>query len=242
MKKVVISGATGKMGSRIRDVVERIDGYEVIAALDSTSDTTVIRQADLLIDSTRLDVSQELVSYAIAHGVDTLVATSGWSEEKIAELSEQVTNKVDVRVAIIPNFALGSVLATWLATMAAKYIPQVEIIEAHHEGKVDAPSGTAVRAAELIAKHRFTDPEIYGEELPSRGQFISGIPVHSLRIPGIVANQKVIFGRVGETLTIEHDTTSPEAYELGIRQAVLALADRESGVVVGLDELLGWGK
>lgn len=235
------------MGQRIVDVVESTEGLELLAGLDSTSDTGIIKDADLLIDSTRFDVSEELVAKAIAHGVDTLIATSGWSEEKVTELRSKVDGKVDVNVVVVPNFALGSVLATWLATMAAQHIPNIEIIESHHNKKVDSPSGTAVRTAELVGASRatvFNPDEIWQTHRDSdaRGLDVAGIPVHSLRLPGIIANQKVVFGRVGETVTIEHDTTSPAAYEYGIREAIFAVKKQTGGVIVGLDNLLGWTK
>lgn len=237
--KIVVTGASGRLGSRIVSVIEETEGLELIGTLGRNDDLAIIKSADLVVDATQVEASAEIVSYSIAHGVNVVVGTSGWTQERINQLNELVEGKLDVGVAIIPNFAIGSVLGTWFATKAATLFDSVEIIEAHHAQKVDSPSGTATRTAELIAAAREGKALETGAPGPGRGTSVSGVPVHSLRLPGVIAKQEIIFGGVGETLSIVHDTTSPDAYRSGIRQAIIATAEL-SGVVVGLDQLLGW--
>ncbi|MGB3414821.1 MAG: 4-hydroxy-tetrahydrodipicolinate reductase, partial [Microbacteriaceae bacterium] len=186
-----------------------------------------------------LEASTEIVSYSIAHGVNVVVGTSGWANDRVLELKNLVEGKLDVGVAIIPNFSLGSVLGTWMATKAAKFYDAVEIVEIHHAQKKDSPSGTATRTAEAIAAAREGKPVQNGVDGPGRGVRVEDIPIHALRLPGVVAKQEIIFAGTGETLSIVHDTISPDAYKRGILQAIQATVQL-SGVVVGLDALLGW--
>jgi 4-hydroxy-tetrahydrodipicolinate reductase len=148
-------------------------------------------------------------------------------------------------VIVVPNFSLGSVLGTALAQFAAPYFDSVEIVEAHHAGKVDSPSGTAVRTAELIVAARAVEGRVDLDapfaDQTARGELIAGVPVHSLRLQGVIARQEVRFGGAGEVLTITHDTHSPDSYRAGIRAALEAIGG-SSGLVVGLDRILGIGR
>lgn len=237
--KVAVVGASGTMGRLISGLVDTTPGFEVVARLDSRSPLSDILAADAVVDVTRPDVSQTVVDYAVAHGRSVLVGTSGWSAERIAQLEQKLVGLPEVGVIIVPNFSLGSVLATQFATMASRFYDSIEIIEAHHAGKVDSPSGTAVRTAELMAAARSElGPALAPHaDQRARGQQVASIPVHSLRMQGVVAKQDVVFGGTGEVLTVSHETIAPTAYEKGILLALRALASHR-GVTVGLDRLI----
>ena len=185
---------------------------------------------------------QGVVEYAVAHGVSVLVGTSGWSNERIASLERTIDGNLAVGVIIVPNFSIGSVLATSFAAMASRFFDSIEIIEAHHASKVDSPSGTAVRTAELMGAARGVLGPVVAPHVDqrARGQQVSSIPIHSLRMQGVVAKQDVIFGGNGEVLTISHDTLAPSAYEAGILLALRAVRTAR-GVTVGLDKLIDLG-
>jgi len=236
--RVAVVGATGKMGTLVRELVEQTDGFEVVAALDSSSPLTEMDDADLVVDVTSPAVSPQVVQHAVERGLKVLVGSSGWSSSRITSLEAQVAQSAS-GVVIIPNFSLGSVLATAFAAMAGRFYDSIEIIEAHRSSKVDSPSGTAVRTAELIQAARAGQGPVEAPHTDqrARGQQVSSIPIHSLRMRGVVAKQDVLFGGTGEVLTISHDTLDPSAYERGI---VIALEAARSavGVTVGLDKLL----
>lgn len=236
--KVAVVGANGRMGSLASRLVEATDGFELVARIGSGGSLDEIVGADAVIDFTVPQVSPTVVRFALDRNVPVLVGTSGWSEDRIAELRSDYAEQAPV--IIVPNFSLGSVLATRLAVTAAQFFDSIEVIEAHHERKIDSPSGTAVRTAELMAEARSdrSPVEAPHSDQVARGELVAGIPVHSLRMRGIHANQQVILGGDGEVLTISHDTLSPAAYEAGILLALRALPDTD-GIVVGLDALLG---
>jgi 4-hydroxy-tetrahydrodipicolinate reductase len=240
--RVAIVGGTGKLGGVIREVVDAEDGYEVSAVLTSKSDMSELDGADLVIDASTPAVSIDIVRAAIERGINVLVGTSGWSNERIA-LVRPLVDASGTGVVFIPNFSLGSVIGTALAAAAAPFFPSIEIIEAHRETKVDSPSGTAVRTAELIAAAR---AEVGPVESPhvdqrARGQRVASVPIHSLRRPGVIARQETVLSGPGESLTIVHDTIDPAtAYAPGIRIA-LAAAREASGVVIGLDSFIDIG-
>ena len=240
--KVAIVGATGKMGKLVSQIVEAADDFELFAQLGSQDDLSGMLGADILVDVTVPAVSQGVVEFAVAQGINTLVGTSGWSNERIAGLERTMGPDSQVGVIIVPNFSIGSVLATSFATMAARFFDSIEIIEAHHASKVDSPSGTAVRTAELIGAARgvlgpVADPNV---DQRARGQQVASIPIHSLRMQGVVARQDVVFGGNGEILTLTHETLAPTAYESGILLGLRA-ARSAQGVIVGLDKLIDLG-
>ena len=235
---VAVSGATGRLGHLIADLVERDDHFTLHAAMDSSTPDEAMSGADILIDVTRIDVSERLVDEALRRGLQVVVGTSGWDRDRLAALESRIP--ASRGVIVVPNFSLGSVLATVLAETAAPYFDAVEIIEAHHEGKVDSPSGTAVRTAERIAAaagHAFEAP--YAEQ-EARGRVVDGVPVHALRLRGVVAEQRVLFGGEGELLEVRHETLSSTSYLAGVRAALLA-APEARGLTVGLDRVLGIG-
>jgi 4-hydroxy-tetrahydrodipicolinate reductase len=240
--RVAVIGATGKMGRLVSGLIEGADDYELVAQLHSTSELSEMLGADVAVDLTVPGVSQNVVDFAVDHGLRVLVGTSGWSQERIDALSRRVDGLEEAGVIIIPNFSLGSVLATAFATMAARFYDSIEIVEAHQAGKVDSPSGTAVRTAELIAQARALRGPVVAPHTDqrARGQQVASVPVHSMRLEGLIARQDVVFGGTGETLTVSHNTISPSSYERGIMIALDAV--REAiGVTVGLDQLLDLG-
>jgi 4-hydroxy-tetrahydrodipicolinate reductase len=241
--RVAVVGATGKLGRLFVRLIDETEGYELHAGLSSRDGLDGLAGADLVVDVTVPAVSPAIVEAAVRLGIPVLVGTSGWSEPRLASLRRVVAEVAGPGVLVIPNFSVGSVLATTFATMAARYYEAVEIVETHHPGKVDSPSGTATRTAELIAEARRDLGPVRAPHADqrARGQQVASVPVHSLRLPGIEARQEVVFGGAGETLTLTHDTTSQKAYEQGILVA-LASAPTISGVVVGLDRVLPLGE
>lgn len=238
--RVALVGATGRMGGLITRLIAESGDFELTVGLSSVDPLEKIAGVDIVVDVTTPQVSPHVVEYAVAHGHNVLVGTSGWSAERVAALEAKIKGNLDVGVLIVPNFSLGSVLSTVFAGIAGRLFDSVEIVEAHHAGKSDSPSGTAVRTAEHIAAQRGgrRPLEPPHTEQPARGQAVAGVPVHSLRMAGVVAHQDIIFGGTGEQLVLRHETLSPTAYEAGILRALRALPEIR-GVVVGLDSLLG---
>jgi len=240
--RVALVGGTGKLGGIIREVIERSDGYEIVAVLTRRSGLDEIADADLVVDASTPAVSTDVVRAAIDRGINVLVGTSGWSQERIAQIRPLV-DAAGTGVVFIPNFSLGSVIGTALAAASAAFFPSIEIIEAHRETKVDSPSGTAVRTAELIAAARTAVGPVESPHADqrARGQKVASVPIHSLRRPGVIARQETILSGPGESLSIVHDTIEPaRAYEPGIRIALDA-ARGARGITVGLDSFIDIG-
>ncbi|MFD1713002.1 4-hydroxy-tetrahydrodipicolinate reductase [Amnibacterium flavum] len=237
--RVAVVGANGSMGRLVLSILDETDGFELFAGIGSADPLDAMVGADLVVDFTLPQVSPTVVDFAISHGLPIVVGTSGWSTERISRLVRPI-DEAGIGALFIPNFSVGSVLATHFAALGARYFDSIEIVEAHHAGKVDSPSGTAVRTAELIGAARAELGPVSAPHVDqrARGQQVASVPVHSLRLSGLLAKQQVIFGGVGETLTITHDTYSPDSYRSGIRLA-LAAATSARGVIVGLDSLLG---
>lgn len=236
--RVAVVGATGRMGALVSSIVESEPGFELVASIDSKGDLAQMHGANIAVDVTVPGVTQSVVEHAVANGINVLVGTSGWSSDRIAALERTIAGDPDIGVLIIPNFSMGSVLATSFAAKAARFYDSIEIVEAHHASKVDSPSGTAIRTAELMGAARGLGPVVAPHvDQRARGQQVASIPVHSLRMQGVVAKQDVIFGGTGEVLTISHETLSSSSYEAGIRIALRATAETR-GVVVGLDKLI----
>lgn len=240
--RVAIVGGTGKLGGIITAVVEAEPDYEVFATLSSRTDISAIDGADLVVDASSPAVSIDVVRAAVERGINVLVGTSGWSAERIA-LVRPLVDTAGTGAVFIPNFSLGSVIGTALAAVAAPYFPSIEIVEAHRETKVDSPSGTAVRTAEVIAAARQGVGPVESPHVDqrARGQQVASVPIHSLRRPGVIARQEVVLSGQGESLTIVHDTIEPAlAYGPGIRLALAAARDAR-GVSIGLDSFLDIG-
>lgn len=239
--RVGVSGAQGRMGRAVRAAVEGAHGLELVAAVDVDDELDDLSAADaeVVVDFTSPDAVDDNVTYYLEHGIHAVVGTTGWDDatlDRWRELAEQG----EANAVVAPNFALGAVLMMHLARIAAPHLPDVEIIELHHDGKVDAPSGTAKLTAELVDDVRDASPDpVLGETIEgARGGDHHGIRVHSVRLPGLVAHQEVIFGAEGQTLSIRHDTVDRTAFMPGVLLAVRTVPQRP-GLTLGLDRLLG---
>jgi 4-hydroxy-tetrahydrodipicolinate reductase len=243
--RVAVVGATGKLGRVAVDLIEAAPDLDLVAALNSSSDLAdmlgpVDAPSEVVLDVSLPAVSHGIVDYALDAGRNVVVGTSGWSADRLTALHARLRALPERGVVVVPNFSLGSALGTALAARASHYFDSIEIIETHAASKIDSPSGTAVRTAEVIAAAREERGPVEAPHTDqrARGQLVAGIPVHSLRMQGVVARQSVMLGGAGETLTITHDTTSPTAYAAGILHALRAAADAR-GLIVGLGALLG---
>ncbi|WP_309065258.1 4-hydroxy-tetrahydrodipicolinate reductase [Microbacterium sp.] len=240
--QVALVGGSGKLGGVIRAVIDELDGFEVHRILTSGSDLGDLDGAQLVVDASTPAVSVEVVRAATERGINVLVGTSGWSQERIA-LVRPLVEAAGTGAVFIPNFSLGSVIGSALAAAAAPFFEFAEVVEAHRDTKIDSPSGTAVRTAELMTAARdeqgpFRAPHA---DQRARGQQVAGVPVHSLRRPGVIARQEVILSGAGESLAIVHDTVDPAtAYAPGIRLA-LPYARDARGVTVGLEHMIDIG-
>ena len=241
---VAVAGSSGRLGSLVCEVVEGHPEFELVARLTSKSTPDEGAEAQVLVDVTSHEVSAQIVERAIERGQQVLVGSSGWSADRLESLEQKLVKQPDVGVIVVPNFSLGSVLGTVLAQVAAPYFAAMEIIESHHPQKTDSPSGTAVRTAELMKEARdraLAAPlDAPFADQTARGEVVAGIPVHSLRLAGMVAKQEVRFGGPGEVLSIVQDTHSNDAYVAGIRAALEALRGAR-GLTVGLDQVLEIG-
>jgi 4-hydroxy-tetrahydrodipicolinate reductase len=261
--RVIIAGACGKMGREVVKAVTAADGMAVAGAVDvalvgqdvgtiaGIASLEVLVQADLaatisavkpdvLVDFTRPDSIMANLRIALPAGVACVVGTTGLSEENMAELA-RLSAADGAPVFIAPNFALGAVLMMQFAREAARHFEYAEVIEFHHEKKLDAPSGTALRTAELmkaISTGRLAQLAVPEDGEASRGLPVGNIRVHAVRLPGMVASQEVIFGGLGQTLTLRHDTINRESFMPGVILAVQKMRGL-SGVTVGLEQLLG---
>jgi len=238
---VAVVGAFGRLGSVVVKVVESLEGAKLVAALTSADSIEAALRADVVVDATTPLASPGIVEYLVSNGRRVLVGTSGWSADRIEGLRRLVAAHPGSGAVVIPNFSLGSVLGSAFAAIGARYFDSAEIIESHHAQKVDSPSGTSVRTAELMAAQRSELGPVAAPfaDQRARGQQVAGIPIHSLRMAGIIARQEVVFGGPGETLRITHDTISPASYEAGIRASLARTAEARDEVVVGLDAVLG---
>jgi 4-hydroxy-tetrahydrodipicolinate reductase len=234
--KVSVVGASGRMGKLALELIDAAQDMSLHSALDSKSDLTETEGADVIFDVTRLDVSAQVIDHALNSDIAVVVGTSGWSASKLEQLSPKVAGAAGT-VVVIPNFSVGSMLATRFAAEAAKHFASIEIVEAHHANKVDSPSGTAIRTAELIAKSRDNQPLIVGADQEARGKIVCGVPIHSLRLSGVSAKQDVLLGGHSELLTISHETSSVYAYSAGIL-ASIRFAAANKGLFVGLETVL----
>lgn len=238
--KVAVVGATGRMGKLALELIDAAQDLTLHAALDSKSELTQVLGADVVFDVTLPDVSPAVVKFCVDNGLKVVVGTSGWSAAKLASVEAQLKSApASAAVIIIPNFSIGSMLASKFAALAAPYFDSIEIVEAHHAGKIDSPSGTAVRTAEMIgtARAELTQPLIPGVGQEARGQVVAGVPIHSMRLAGVSAKQEVYFGGIDEVLTISHDTSSTKAYTQGILLCVRK-APAVTGLVVGLQAVI----
>jgi 4-hydroxy-tetrahydrodipicolinate reductase len=238
--KVAVIGATGRMGKLALDIIKGNSDLSLHAAMDSKSELSQALGADVIFEATNLAASRNVVDFALVNDMKVLVATSGWTQAVLSQLESDV--KGNSAVVVVPNFSIGSTLATKFAAEAAKYFDSIEIVETHHAGKQDSPSGTAIRTAELIASSREEagriQPLIPGVGQEARGEVVSGVPIHSLRLSGVSAKQEVHLGGSDEVLTISHTAGSVNAYALGILESIRFTAGT-TGVSIGLNKVLG---
>lgn len=232
-EKISVVG-TGRMGSLAIEIINQTDGLELHSGLNSKSSLEEIDGADTVIDFTRFDVSQQVVARALQNKQNVIVGTSGWSEKAIEAIKSSVGES---SLLFVPNFSVGSMLLQMFSSSAAKFFDSVEIIEGHHPHKIDSPSGTAIRTAELMAEARGTDFESPSLDQKARGESIRGIPIHSLRMQGISAMQEVHLGNDFETITLSHSTNSNQAYAKGMQLAMISVG-RMTGVNIGLSSLI----
>ncbi|HVL99797.1 MAG TPA: 4-hydroxy-tetrahydrodipicolinate reductase [Egibacteraceae bacterium] len=237
MIRVAVIGAAGRMGSAVCAAVGADPDCELVARVGSgdSLDTVLDAGADVAVEFTVPASVKRNVAWLLERGVHTVVGATGLSDADLADL-ERLTGPANLFFA--PNFAVGAVLAMQLAAQAARHLPRVEIIELHHDRKVDAPSGTALRTARLVAEARREAGEVPGPpDHPARGLVVDGVPVHSVRLPGVVASQEIVFGGPGQTLTIRHDCLDRSSFMPGVLLAIRQVATRP-GMTVGLESLL----
>jgi 4-hydroxy-tetrahydrodipicolinate reductase len=244
--KVGVLGAAGRMGSAACAAVEAADDLDLVARLGSSDPLTALTEAgaEVAVDLTRPDAVMANLRFCVEHGIHAVVGTSGFDDDRLATLRGWLADAPGVGVLVAPNFAVGAVLMMRFAEQAARFFESVEIVELHHPAKVDAPSGTARRTAELVAAARRAAglgpmPDATATSLDgARGASVEGVPVHSVRARGLVAHQEVILGTTGETLTIRHDSYDRESFMPGVLLGVRKIGTRP-GLTVGLDALLG---
>lgn len=262
MIDVVVCGAAGRMGREVLAAVTAAEDMRVVAAVDSKSTVATLpdgRGGEILctgdlsgalarttptvmVDFTHPDAVEGNLRTALAAGVHCVVGTTGLSEDTLASLADAAPE--DVCFFVAPNFAIGAVLLMRFAADAARYMPHVEIVELHHDRKADAPSGTALRTAALIDNARSSRPDAPGRETEllqgARGAIAHGVHVHSVRLPGLVAHQEVIFGGQGQTLSIRHDSIDRTSFMPGVVLAIREVVTR-SGLIIGLENLMEAG-
>ncbi|GIE84194.1 4-hydroxy-tetrahydrodipicolinate reductase [Actinoplanes regularis] len=243
--RVGVLGARGRMGLEVCKAVDAAADLDLVALINQgdSLESASGSGARVLVDFTNPGVVMENLRWAIGQGIHVVVGTSGFTEERLAQVRGWLAEKPGVGVVIAPNFGIGAILMMRFAASAARYFDSVEIIEQHHPRKLDAPSGTAMHTARLIAEARKAAncppmPDATQEELDgARGTDIDGVRVHAVRAAGLVAHQEVLFGAAGETLTIRHDSLDRSSFMPGVVLAVREVVKRP-GLTLGLDELL----
>lgn len=260
--RVLVSGACGRMGREVVKTVLKDEQMTLVGTVDhvhagkdigmmiGAEATGIVVESDLqqalkrcqpqvMVDFTTPMTVMGNLRIALKSGVHAVVGTTGISQTDLKEI-ESLCDQYKTHALVAPNFAIGALLMMRCAAMAAKYFPQVEIIELHHDQKLDAPSGTSIKTAEMILAGRGkTEAQPIGEEKIRgvRGGEMNGIHLHSIRLPGLIAHQEVIFGGEGQTLTIRHDSMSRESFMPGVTLAIKKISERP-GLTYGLDKIL----
>jgi 4-hydroxy-tetrahydrodipicolinate reductase len=245
MINVAVLGARGRMGSEVVKAVEATDGLALVAALDLGDSLEQLKgsAAHVVVDFTTPDSVMSNLEFLINNGINVVVGTTGFDDAKLATVKGWLAQNPSVGVLIAPNFAIGAVLMMEFAEKAARYFESAEIIELHHPAKVDAPSGTAARTAELMSAARKAAglgamPDSTTTALDgARGAIVGEIPVHSVRARGLVAHQEVLFGGLGETLTIRHDSIDRAGFMPGVVLGVRKIVNTP-GLTHGLDKFM----
>jgi 4-hydroxy-tetrahydrodipicolinate reductase len=261
--KIVVAGPRGRMGKEAVQLVGKTENFELAAVIDHRHDGKRLKDLegfqgldvpiyanieqcfkeqapDVLIDLTTPEVGMYHTKTALLHGVRPVVGTTGFSKEDLIEL-ETICKEKELGCIIAPNFAVGAVLMMKFSQMAAKFFQDVEIIELHHDQKLDAPSGTAVKTAEMVADVRPSKKQGHPNEKETiegaRGADFDGIRIHSVRLPGLIAHQQVIFGSEGQTLTVRHDSYHRGSFMSGVKLAVETVVGIDS-FVYGLENII----
>ncbi len=245
MTKVAVFGALGRMGSTVCRAVSAADDLDLVAELDDGYDASLLATsgAEVAVDFTDPGAVMANIEVCIAMGISVVCGTTGFDEERLATVRSWLDGSHGASVLIAPNFGIGAVLMMRFAAQAARFFESVEIVELHHPDKVDAPSGTARRTAELIGEARAAaglpaQPDATSLLLDgARGASVSGVPIHALRLRGLVAHQEVVLGGPGETLTIRHDSLDREGFMPGVLLGVRRVHERP-GLTVGLEHFL----
>ena len=241
--RVGVLGAKGKVGATMVAAVEAAEDLTYTAGVDAGDSLSLFSdsQTEVVIDFTHPDVVMDNLKFLIDNGIHAVVGTTGFTDERLGKVKAWLADKPDVAVLIAPNFAIGAVLSMRFAKQAARFFESAEVIELHHPQKADAPSGTAARTARLIAEARKglpPNPDATSTGLEgARGADVDGIPVHSVRLAGLVAHQEVLFGTQGETLTIRHDSLDRTSFVPGVLLAVRTVGEHP-GLTVGLESIL----
>lgn len=244
--KVGVLGARGKVGAEVCKAVQAADDMELVAAVDADDsiDELVTAGAQAVVDFTHPDVVMDNLEFCIDHGIHAVVGTTGFDDDRLAQVRGWLADSPETGVLVAPNFSIGAILMMRFAAEAAPFYESVEIVELHHPDKADAPSGTATRTAHLVAAARreagagpIPDATSSGIE-GARGADVEGIRVHGLRIRGLVAHQEVILGGLGETLTIRHDSLDRVSFTPGVLLGLRTIGSRP-GLTVGLEEFMG---
>ncbi len=224
MIKVAVAGAAGRMGQTVCEAVTGAEDMELVGRADPLLETSledVLGDAEVVVDFTRPDTALGNALACVRAGVHVVIGTTGFDPAPLRQ-ARPAEGRPQANVLIAPNFAIGAVLMMRFAAEAAQHMQKAEIIELHHDGKLDAPSGTAARTAELMGAATGSDPP----------------PIHSVRLPGLVASQEVIFGDLAQTLTIRHDTIGRESFMPGVLLAIRAVGGLEESPTVGLENVL----
>jgi 4-hydroxy-tetrahydrodipicolinate reductase len=244
-----VFGAGGRMGAAVCDAVRAADGLELVACVDpfhaggdiaATADAISAARADVAVDFTVANAARENLRWCAANNVHAVVGTTGFADAELAEFAD-LFERSPANAVIAPNFAIGAVLLMRFAELAAPYFETAEIIELHHNQKIDAPSGTAMHTAQRMAaasKDWAADPTTAVNAEGARGSLVEGIPVHSVRLQGLVAHEEVLFGTTGQSLSIRHDSYDRASFMPGVVLAVRKVAELP-GLTVGLDAVLG---
>ena len=246
MIRVSVVGAHGRMGGNVVKTVQGTEGMEFAKGVDAGDDLAAItpENTDVAVDFTVPSVTLNNVLALISQGVNTVVGTTGWTDDKLDKVRKALDGHPEVSVFIAPNFAISAVLADHFAGIAAKYFESAEVIELHHPDKVDAPSGTAIHTAEGIAAARRRAglgevPDNTQSDGGSRGQVIDGVHVHAVRLRGLNAHEEVLFGNAGEQLVIRADSFDRSSFMPGVMLAVReVVSGKHAGLTIGLDSFL----
>ncbi|MFD4400048.1 4-hydroxy-tetrahydrodipicolinate reductase [Kitasatospora sp. NPDC058397] len=243
--RVAVIGANGRIGSEAVKAVEAAPDLELVATLGRGSEPAELTEAgvQVAVELTHPDSVMGNLDYCLHHGIHVVTGTTGWTDERLATVRGWLDQAPELGLLIAPNFSIGAVLGMKFAQTAAKYFESVEVVELHHDRKADAPSGTATRTAQLIAAARAEagrppqqDPTTHS--LPgARGADVDGVPVHAVRLRGLLAHQQVMFGDTGETLTIRHDSLHHSSFMPGILLGVRKVVETP-GLTLGLEHFL----